>query len=160
MCSGELQLLQSSPPASTARSQWPRAAHSGLMHCTVQPGKYCTFFSLYIGRLQVEPAPAGMSRNLFPIQRPCFLRTENSSEKVARILRFGSCVVKGKDTITSGAVAFGSSGTRPDRHRSDAWFRLPSMTSAKSVRPLQLSPACPQSVLPARRRRANFMRGS
>src|SRR5467141_3150602 len=41
--SGALQLLQSSPPESPARSQWPRARHSGLIHCTVQPGKYCTF---------------------------------------------------------------------------------------------------------------------
>jgi hypothetical protein len=40
--SGALQLLHSSPMESTARSQWPRAAHSGLMHCTVHPGKYCT----------------------------------------------------------------------------------------------------------------------
>jgi hypothetical protein len=30
--SGALQLLQISDPASAARSQWPRAAHSGLMH--------------------------------------------------------------------------------------------------------------------------------
>ena len=44
--SGELQLLQSSPPESAARSQWPRAAHSGLMHCTVHPGKYCTLSPL------------------------------------------------------------------------------------------------------------------
>lgn len=35
-------MLQSSPCESDARNQWPRAAHSGLMHCTVHPGKYCT----------------------------------------------------------------------------------------------------------------------
>lgn len=28
-------------PVASARSQWPRASHSGLMHCTVKPGKYC-----------------------------------------------------------------------------------------------------------------------
>jgi len=28
-------------PVTSARSQWPRASHSGLMHCTVNPGKYC-----------------------------------------------------------------------------------------------------------------------
>ena len=28
-------------PAASARSQRPRAAHSGLMHCTVRPGRYC-----------------------------------------------------------------------------------------------------------------------
>jgi hypothetical protein len=26
---------------SVTRIQWPRASHTGLMHCTVQPGKYC-----------------------------------------------------------------------------------------------------------------------
>jgi hypothetical protein len=36
-------LLQSPAPEVEARSQWPRASHSGLMHCTVQPGKYCTW---------------------------------------------------------------------------------------------------------------------
>ena len=40
--------MQRSPPASAARSQWPRAAHSGLIHCTVQPGKYCTLIPLAI----------------------------------------------------------------------------------------------------------------
>jgi hypothetical protein len=28
-------------PERWARSQCPRAAHCGLMHCTVQPGRYC-----------------------------------------------------------------------------------------------------------------------
>ena len=28
-------------PVTSTRSQWPRASHSGLMHCTVKPGKYC-----------------------------------------------------------------------------------------------------------------------
>jgi hypothetical protein len=27
----------------SARSQWPRASHCGLMHCTVKPGKNCIF---------------------------------------------------------------------------------------------------------------------
>ena len=30
----------------SARNQWPRASHSGLMHCTVKPGKYCMSFFL------------------------------------------------------------------------------------------------------------------
>ena len=30
----------------SARSQWPRASHCGLMHCTVKPGKYCMSFFL------------------------------------------------------------------------------------------------------------------
>jgi hypothetical protein len=58
LCSGERQLLHSSLSETLTRSQWPRAWHSGLMHCTVQPGKYCTFFPLLCsGGLQVEPAP-------------------------------------------------------------------------------------------------------
>ncbi len=28
-------------PVASARSQWPRASHNGLMHCTVKPGRYC-----------------------------------------------------------------------------------------------------------------------
>lgn len=28
-------------PVTSARSQWPRSSHVGLMHCTVRPGKYC-----------------------------------------------------------------------------------------------------------------------
>jgi len=28
-------------PVASARSQWPRASHNGLMHWTVKPGKYC-----------------------------------------------------------------------------------------------------------------------
>ncbi|MFY9584577.1 MAG: hypothetical protein WAR21_08820, partial [Candidatus Acidiferrales bacterium] len=42
LCSGAPQLLQESARAASTRSQWPRAWHCGLMHCTVQPGKYCT----------------------------------------------------------------------------------------------------------------------
>jgi len=44
-CNVYPQLGQNSKPAlgpeRYARSQWPRAEHSWLMHCTVQPGKYC-----------------------------------------------------------------------------------------------------------------------
>jgi len=28
-------------PVASARSQWPRASHIGLIHCTVKPGRYC-----------------------------------------------------------------------------------------------------------------------
>jgi hypothetical protein len=40
-CSGAPQLLQNSDRTWSMRSQCPRAWQSGLMHCTVQPGKYC-----------------------------------------------------------------------------------------------------------------------
>jgi hypothetical protein len=59
----------------------------------------------HFGRLQEEPAPAGVSSDLFPIRLPGLPRTGKSSGKVAGILRFGTCGVKSKDTIPSGAVA-------------------------------------------------------
>jgi len=37
--SGELQFEQRSTGIASSRSQWPRAAHSGLTHCTVRPGR-------------------------------------------------------------------------------------------------------------------------
>jgi hypothetical protein len=40
--SGEPQLLHESGLEELTRSQWPRAKQSALMHCTVQPGRYCT----------------------------------------------------------------------------------------------------------------------
>jgi hypothetical protein len=64
-----LQLLQSSPPEAAARSQWPRARHSGLIHCTVHPGKYCTFLPLYIpagSKSSPHPIPAGSTLHLKP----------------------------------------------------------------------------------------------
>ena len=39
-CNGAPQASHSSEGAWLMRIQWPRTAHSGLMHCTVQPGKY------------------------------------------------------------------------------------------------------------------------
>jgi len=42
LCRGEPQLLQRSFGVVSMRSQNPRASQSGLMHCTVHPGKYCT----------------------------------------------------------------------------------------------------------------------
>ncbi len=35
----------------SARSQWPRASHWGLMHCTVKPGRYCIFLPQWPLRL-------------------------------------------------------------------------------------------------------------
>ena len=57
------QLGQNSSPAlgpvRWARSQWPRAEHSWLMHCTVQPGKYC-----------IVLPPVAMAGELAHAQRP------------------------------------------------------------------------------------------
>ncbi len=46
LCSGAPQLLQRSERTASTRSQCPRAGHSVLRHCTVQPGKYCMAPSL------------------------------------------------------------------------------------------------------------------
>jgi hypothetical protein len=35
----------------SARSQWPRASHCGLMHCTVKPGRNCISFPSATGAL-------------------------------------------------------------------------------------------------------------
>gem|GEM_PF-4785523 len=35
----------------SARSQWPRASHCGLMHCTVKPGRNCMSFPSAAGAL-------------------------------------------------------------------------------------------------------------
>ncbi len=40
----------------SARSQWPRASHCGLMHCTVKPGRNCILFFLAAGALFAAPA--------------------------------------------------------------------------------------------------------
>ena len=83
LCSGELQLLQNSPPDAPARSQWPRAAHSGLMHCTVQPGKYCTFFPPLFrrapSRARTRMNNAQSSSDPAP---PVFCEPENHREKL------------------------------------------------------------------------------
>gem|GEM_PF-2803006 len=41
LCRGAPQLLQLSCCVPSTRNQCPRAGHSGLKHCTVQPGRYC-----------------------------------------------------------------------------------------------------------------------
>jgi hypothetical protein len=41
LCRGAPQLLQCSCCVPSTRNQCPRAGHSGLKHCTVQPGRYC-----------------------------------------------------------------------------------------------------------------------
>src|ERR1700693_6225640 len=124
--SGALQLLQSSPPESVARSQWPRAAHSGLMHCTVHPGKYCTLFPLW------NDAPT------FPV----WSSGPDTHGKVAGILRRRTCGVKRKDTIPSGGVA-----RRPTR-RGTLWPVSGKISGEIVFLPLQPFGACPQSVLP------------
>jgi hypothetical protein len=51
----------------SARSQWPRASHCGLMHCTVKPGRYCMSFPLSDRRLFA--APVEVVRTRIPLRR-------------------------------------------------------------------------------------------
>ena len=37
----------------SARSQWPRASHCGLMHCTVKPGMYCIYSPSVAAKLRL-----------------------------------------------------------------------------------------------------------
>jgi hypothetical protein len=39
-------------PVASARSQWPRRSHNGLMHCTVKPGRYCMCAPSVAGQLR------------------------------------------------------------------------------------------------------------
>src|SRR6266849_994955 len=40
----------------SARSQWPRASHCGLMHCPVKPGKYCIYSPSKAAKLRMIQA--------------------------------------------------------------------------------------------------------
>jgi hypothetical protein len=48
----------------SARNQWPRASHCGLMHCTVNPGRNCISFPL--GDQRAFAAPVEVARTRFP----------------------------------------------------------------------------------------------
>lgn len=55
-------------PVTSTRSQWPRASHKGLMHCTVKPGKYCICFTSKAAKLSKPkadtlPSPAAGYRS-------------------------------------------------------------------------------------------------
>ena len=77
-----------SPPTgavASARSQWPRASHCGLIHCTVKPGKYCIAF----------PSAAGpLNRCAEPAQTPEFPWV--GQRMLSRILPRVRCGVKPK----------------------------------------------------------------
>ena len=74
-------------PVTSTRSQWPRASHSGLMHCTVKPGKYC------IGSPHRPQSPDNSSADS-PQQpgggiglapwRPCYSPRSPEGERLAR----------------------------------------------------------------------------
>jgi hypothetical protein len=79
LCRGAPQLLHISCGVSCTRNQWPRAAHSGFKHCTVQPGRYCIFF-----RLTFKP---GSGRGT--ARRRSFLRARKNPPQLA-----GLCAVR------------------------------------------------------------------
>lgn len=74
-------------PVASARSQWPRASHNGLMHCTVKPGKYCMRTPSVASQLR------GRMRKHVPQNLPWAARTE----LLERILPFHDWGVKRKD---------------------------------------------------------------
>jgi len=81
------------------------------MHCTVQPGKYCTLYSPVRNRVTFPNRAEGSRAALRPVRlslrtlhRSGSLGRENS-EKVGGIVRLDNCGVKRKDTICSGSVA-------------------------------------------------------
>ena len=74
-------------PVASARSQWPRASHNGLMHCTVKPGKYCMRTPSVASQLR------GHMRTQVRQKLPWAARTE----LLERILPFRACGVKRKD---------------------------------------------------------------
>ena len=79
-CKEQPQLGQNSKPAfgpeRWARSQCPRAEQSGLMHCTVQPGRYC---------MRVSPVAASPCEG-FP-QRQSELRWPGLCSEAALVSR-------------------------------------------------------------------------
>ena len=74
-------------PVTSTRSQWPRASHKGLIHCTVKPGKYCIVSPH-------RPQSPGNSRGKHTLTaarrdhrnpwRPCCLRRSPERELLGR----------------------------------------------------------------------------
>jgi len=50
----------------SARSQWPRASQSGLMHCTVKPGKYCMFLPSEVAQPGAAVKRSHLQKNRTP----------------------------------------------------------------------------------------------
>jgi hypothetical protein len=74
-----------SGPEGSARSQWPRASHKGLMHCTVKPGKYCMSTSLMAKQLCASVAGSEQSSPRRPEEK-----------LLGGIVGLGACGVKRK----------------------------------------------------------------
>ena len=142
MWSGALQLLQSSPTESVARSQWPRAAHSGLMHCTVHPGKYCTLFPPLWNHALLFPFAVNRSQLLLRVNQSRS-PDQKPTEKVAGSVRRLPCGVKEKDTIPSGMVAVRDTTCQTVLAAGEE------IPEEMFFPPLQPFRACPQSVLPS-----------
>lgn len=110
-------------PVGSARSQWPRASHCGLMHCTVKPGKYCmTFFP------QDSPSLLGA----LPRNR----RAANQKQTLARIVPCSLCGVKRKGPRYGGSIAkpLDRLDQKRTRHDWPSLVRLPSKHNIISPR--------------------------
>jgi hypothetical protein len=69
----------------SARSQWPRASHRGLIHCTVKPGKYCIASPLRSRTARASHKTAGASRNRALAAQLCLAlpSTAHRGERIA-----------------------------------------------------------------------------
>src|SRR5258708_6726001 len=88
----------------SARSQWPRASHCGLMHCTVKPGKNCIAF----------PSAACAPCDASLMARPEYPWVTDGS--CGALWREGPVVSREKSTRCRGGVASGV-GTFDVTHR-------------------------------------------
>jgi hypothetical protein len=91
--SGAPQLLQISCGVPWTRSQWPRAGHSGVKHCTVQPGRYCILFP------HSQHDPAEIER-----KAPTSVKNGKRPVKLAGLCAGASSVSRKICTISRGAV--------------------------------------------------------
>lgn len=74
-------------PVTSARNQWPRSSHVGLMHCTVRPGKYCIVSPQWPhkpGQLRSSRPRTGTPPNHRSPWRPCCSPRSPEGERLAR----------------------------------------------------------------------------
>lgn len=80
--SGTPQLLQNSDRTWSMRSQCPRAWQSGLMHCTVQPGKYCIFAPCFPARTRYKQDRSAQRGNLRRVCGECLVVSSENGQLV------------------------------------------------------------------------------
>ena len=65
-------------PVTSARSQWPRASHCGLMHCTVKPGRYCIVYLRGRNAPPIQRRPFRSASSRFVCHQTAHRRTGRS----------------------------------------------------------------------------------